>query len=143
MNRYIEEFKKDQIKVTRTRAEMLDIFLQTSEPINAVKILEILHKKDPIINKTTVYRELDFLLDKNIIKEIFINGKTQYYEIADSNEHHHMICKNCMKIEDFIPNKELEQSIEELAKKLKKKNSFEVSEHALEFFGLCINCQNK
>ena len=53
------------------------------------------------VNKTTICRELDFLMGKGLIKEIeFGEGKKRYEIDSGSDHHHHLICLNCKKVED-------------------------------------------
>lgn len=93
-----------------------------------------------LVKKTTdlatVYRSLEVFCNKGfVVKLEFGEGKYRY-EIR-KNDHHHLICEKCNKI--GIVEDKFMQNWEEEIKKTKK---FLVKRHALEFFGLCNNCQN-
>jgi Fur family ferric uptake transcriptional regulator len=77
----------------------------------------------------------DFL-EKGVTRQIQFQEGRARYELANKKHHHHLICNSCGRIEevegDLLENMELD---------IKKKKGFKVQSHALEFFGLCKNCQ--
>jgi Fur family transcriptional regulator, ferric uptake regulator len=85
-------------------------------------------------NKTTVYRELDQFLSDGLVKEVEFGDGKKRYEIEKSH-HHHLVCKNCGKIEDIEINEK------SLLTKIKTKSNFKIENHSIEFFGLCNLCQ--
>jgi Fe2+ or Zn2+ uptake regulation protein len=77
-------------------------------------------------------------LKKKFIQEVeFGDGKKRYEIAINRPHHHHVICLNCKRVEDIPLEKELlsqEKLIEDLTK-------YRLTEHMLEFFGLCENCK--
>ena len=77
------------------------------------KVLEILqnnhllsigdiHQKMKKINYSTVYRNIQQLLDdKKIKKIVFSKSKIMYEVICIKNNHDHFICSKCEKIEEL------------------------------------------
>src|SRR3972149_5341952 len=57
-------------RLTRLRKAVVEIFLGSTLPLSAADIIARLEEKKASFNKTTVYRELAFLKDTGIIKEI-------------------------------------------------------------------------
>jgi Fur family ferric uptake transcriptional regulator len=106
-----------------------------------MEIMDLLAKRGNEVNKTTVYRELDFLLSEQIIKNVQIDSSTEYYELADREHHHHLVCTNCKKILDFSPSEAIEEDIDILISDLEKKTGFQVQEHSFELFGRCGKCR--
>lgn len=125
-------------KLTRNRTAILSYLTEQTKPISADEILEHIESEHQSVNKTTIYRELFFLLDKNFIKEIeFGDGKKRYEIAINRPHHHHVICRNCSRVEDIPLEKELlaqEKMIEDVT-------NFRLTEHMLEFFGLCETCK--
>ena len=124
-------------KITKARKFILRIFSKRKKPINAINLLHLLHKKGLEVNKTTVYREINFLLEQGLIHEVYIDPKKVYYESTGLKHHHHLVCNNCRKIEDVV----LEQDLSDTELRIEKQKGFKVENHSLEFFGLCFNCQ--
>lgn len=113
---------------------MLEMFSKKPIPLSAIEILEKLKTKGLKVNKTTVYRELEYMLIQKLLIQInFGDGKIRY-ETSSGEHHHHFVCDNCGLVEEVA----LDESL--LFNALKKTH-FAIKRHSLEFFGLCSNCQ--
>lgn len=134
--------KEDHSKTkrfTKQRQAILEILKNTSAHPDANWIFKKVSKKIPNISLGTVYRNLNILCEDDIIKELSFQPTVTRYE-AQMETHHHIICTNCLKIED----------IEEIGDcdvntKLKETllNNLEYSDITCEilFKGLCKDCQ--
>lgn len=142
--------KSDQILTTlRARGErltpvrrlMIELFVQSEAPISAEDVRAALAEKKVTVNKTTVYREFEFLLTAGFIRPVYLNDQRKYYELAllDNEHHHHVVCRDCGRIED-IELGDIEKLLVPLEKRLAKKIKFADIRHSLEFFGWCGKC---
>ncbi len=129
--------KEQGVKSTRYRVGLLEVFFASSQPLAVQEILESFRKKDLEPNKTTVYRELYFLMEQGIVAEIDLGEEKKRYELAHLEHHHHLVCQSCQKIEDVV----LEENLSDIESQIKRNNKFQVKEHMLEFYGLCHDCQ--
>lgn len=125
-------------RMTKTRETILQILSHHQEPISVPDILACLSHEELNINKTTAYRELDFLLKQGIIHELDFGDRKKHYELSDRGHHHHLICEQCHSIQDI----EFEEDLKKEEEKITKSTGFHIKRHALEFFGLCEKCQN-
>lgn len=124
-------------KITKNRISILEYLSSKTEPVSADMILEHILNEHQSVNKTTVYRELIFLLEKNFIREVeFGDGKKRYEIVLNRPHHHHIICVQCGRVED-IP---LEHEFEHLGSSIEDLTRYKLTSHMLEFFGLCANC---
>lgn len=98
-------------------------------------IYDEVRKKLPHISKGTVYRNLNVLEDEGVIIELNVDGMVGRYEIRQHN-HYHFICEKCGRIFDI--NEPVEAR---LNAKFAKKTGFKITDHQLEFRGLCRDCQ--
>lgn len=112
------------------------MLVRAKAPLAAPEILQALEKKKLAVNKTTVYRELDFLLEQDIAQEVEFGDKKKRYEISDKH-HHHVVCVECKNVEDV----DLQQDLDEAERKIAKQKGYTIINHSLEFFGLCANCK--
>lgn len=131
-----DEFRKINLKSTPVRISIMQLLEKTKRPIDALMILEYLKNKNIAADPATVFRILNVLTDKQLVRKIqFFEGKNRY-EASSKGDHHHLVCLECNKIEDvedkFMMNWENE---------IKNKKGFLVRNHNLEFFGFCPNCQ--
>jgi Fur family ferric uptake transcriptional regulator len=138
MKQILEKLEQRGIRITKTRKSILELFLQTEKPLSALELQSFLHSNLQMVNKTTVYRELEFLLKQNIIASVFIDETQKRYELL-GDHHHHIVCRNCGDLEDIeIDN--MENIFEQVEKKLLKNKKFKNIVHSLEFFGVCARC---
>lgn len=136
-NDIISKLKLEGYRITPARAKIIDIFIKSSSPISAIDLIQDFKKIKIDINKTTIYRELEFLLNKNLIREVEFGEGKKRYELEMGKHHHHLVCLNCKKVEDV--DLEMDLSVEE--KKIEKETGFKIKSHSLEFFGYCQKCQ--
>ena len=135
-------------KLTTQHELIFELLHKTNGHLSADEIFFELKKKYPFIGLTTVYRTLELLAEHGLInKFVFGDGRARY-ELIESSEtakhHHHLICSACKKIidyDDFI-NEEVEL-LKKTEKALEKKHNFKITNHLIQFFGLCENCQKK
>jgi Fe2+ or Zn2+ uptake regulation protein len=89
-------------------------------------------------NKSTLYRELYFLMEQKVVTEVdFLDGMKRYEFIAHDGHHHHIICTKCKAAECV----EVCFDTSALLADLAKHSDFLVQNHVLEFFGLCGRCK--
>ncbi len=113
------------------------ILTNAKQPLSPVDLGVLLRKNGILVNKTTIYRELDFLKDEKIIRELRLNDTAKHYELVPDNHHHHLICLDCKKIEHV----ELDGDLDREEKKISKNTKFKILNHSLEFYGICKSCQ--
>lgn len=134
----LETLKKNGKKLTEVRRAVISIVFESERPLSVSDILNDLSKIDLTPNKTTVYRELAFLLAEGYIKEVVISPSVVYYESALLSHHHHLVCTKCGVIKE-IDCPETEESFTQIAKSAQGKG-FNIQTHNLEFFGRCVSC---
>ncbi len=135
-NYLVQEIKNLGYKITTARKGLLEILVDMKLPISAAELREALIKKKINVNKTTVYRELEFLKILGMTQEIVLGDNKRRYELTDREKHHHhLVCDDCGKIEDVNLNEEAVLS------QIQKQSRFQPLRHSLEFFGLCVDCQ--
>lgn len=132
----ITSLSEQGYKKTRVREAVISHLEDLKKPLSALEIQTFLVTKKLRVNKSTIYRELQFLLEHEVIVEINFGEGKKRYEIAGLPHHHHLICNNCQKIEDIF----IEEDLKVVEKKIKKETSFIIKHHTLEFFGLCKTC---
>ncbi len=135
-NKHLLELQKQGYRLTAVRVFIIDFLTTHTRPFDVATIQTKLEQAVKKVNKTTLYREIEFLLSKHILQPInFGDGKTRY-EIAGLPHHHHLVCKACHKIEDVF----LDNELATIEHKIKKTTKFTINSHTLEFFGVCRQC---
>lgn len=128
--------KRNGHRLTKTRKAVVCALLASPVPLAAFDLQTCLLKGEMGVNKTTVYRELAFLVKESVIHEIqFGDGKTRY-RVCPDGHHHHAICVRCNRVNEVAMKNDLAAH----EKRLVKQMNFKVLRHTLEFFGLCGAC---
>ena len=125
-------------KITDIRRKVVTIFSKANRPLSAGDIFKELHSNKLKVNKTTVYRELQFLLREHYLTEVYLKPEETSYESAQLIHHHHLICEICGKV-DKVTN----CLVGELETDVLKKKGFKITRHNLEFYGICAKCMKK
>ena len=134
----IDALRTKGFRITKIRQAMIETLVAANQPISAPQLLSQVAQQHPSVNKTTIYRELDFLADNKILSEIDILDGMKRYEILHPNHHHHhLVCTSCRDIQCVeVPHHDLHA----LEGKIQESHKFTVQSHVLEFFGLCQKC---
>jgi Fur family ferric uptake transcriptional regulator len=137
--RFFDYIKKQGLRNTRQREEILEVFLSSGGHITADEIFEKVKARDSSIGYATIHRNLALLLDSGLAEEIKIGkGKTRYEQMHMRQHHDHLICLKCGR---FIEVRD--ENIERLQEKLAEENDFKPVRHKLEIYGYCKKCINK
>ena len=131
-----EILKQAGLKKTEVRLLLIDFLEKNKCPIGVSIIFEKLKKHN--LDQVTIYRTLDTFLKKGIVKKVDTGKREAEYELIDQkNDHHHMICIKCKKIEDFTG---CDSEIF-VKNALKNSKSFQkISHHSFDLFGICNSC---
>jgi Fur family ferric uptake transcriptional regulator len=134
-----EHIQKAGLRRTGQRDLILERFLKTEEHLTSEDLYWLVHKEDPSVGHTTVYRTLKLLTEAGLAREVRFGDNKTYYEHHYDHEHHdHMICTECGQVIEFFS-----QEIENLQDEMAEKFGFRLSHHSLRMWGLCAECQEK
>ncbi len=134
---FLSELQGRGFRLTRARKAVVALLTRIDAPQSIPEMLEALRKMGLIFNKTTVYRELAFLVKEGIAKEVRVSDEKRYYELAGEH-HHHTICMRCGDIRDVL----FRENLLHVEREISERDGFRVLEHSLEFFGLCAGCKS-
>ena len=106
-------------------------------PLTELEIRNSLAQLENIVNKTTVYREMEYLLLKGVATEVDFGDRKKRYELKGKH-HHHVVCTNCKKVDEII----IKDDLKNIERMIFRSKHFKITNHTLEFFGLCQKCIN-
>ena len=138
MRKIKDSLIKNGLKPTKHRLEIMDMFLSAYEPVSAEEIYNCLIKKDISINLSTVYRTLEALENKNIIRTVILNGTDKtLFELSDHDHKHYFVCLTCKKILPIM-----HCPLEVYEQQLVKEKGYEITGHRLDIYGYCEACKD-
>lgn len=127
--------KEHGLKVTPVRCGVLDILARASMPRTAQEITDTV--KLPHVDLVTVYRTLRSFVDEGLVRSVAVQRGKESFELAGEDDHHHIICTMCNRIEDFHGCEA--ESLSRAA--LKKSKLFHrITTHSFELYGVCKKC---
>jgi len=126
-----------KLEPTANRRRVLEVIGNNRFPLSAGDIYQTLERTGPI-NRVTVYRILDLLVDHGLAERISTGGRAFCYGMAP-NEHHrphpHFYCKRCGRM-DCLPPESL--NVETAA--LRKTFPGRIDKVEIRVDGICKNC---
>ena len=124
--------------VTVQRRLLLDLIREAGGHIDVKEIYRRASRRDESISLATVYRSLRLFKELGLVDEIRLGELGCYYEIKQSVEHQHMVCKCCGKVMDFES-----PLIRKLVDEVQRAHSFNITKAELYLEGCCQECKNK
>ncbi len=137
IERYLSELKSGGKRESAARTVLLWVLEANSTPLSVPQILAALARRGKTVNKTTVYRELNTLLERGMVRELQFGDLKKRYELTPENHHHHLVCTRCHRVEDV----ELPRDLDFQERQIEKQKKFKILNHTLEFFGICAVCR--
>lgn len=141
-NHHIKGFGR---RMTLPRKLILDFMATAKGHLSAEEVYLQLKQKEPTIGIATVYRTLELSTKLGIMHKFDFGDGRARYEIAkgpsSKGHHHHLVCIKCKRIidyDDFIDKETELLQITEAA--LSKKHNFKITDHLIQFYGLCEDC---
>ncbi len=126
----------DSTRNTKQKQLILSILKKADRPMSINEIYSQVVMTLPKIAKSTIYRNIDTLLNQNLIDKYHLNDNEIFFRIkANSSEHKHfVICDDCKKIFDLptCPIHNLENVMEE--------EGFIIKDHHIQISGICKTC---
>jgi Fur family ferric uptake transcriptional regulator len=127
------------VRLTRQRKILLDLIDQSGQHLNAERLYELAREKDPKLNRVTVYRTLKLLKAGGLVDELDLmhhDGDQHYYETRLKQEHAHVICLRCGKIEEFFGD-----LLKKMREQIETHFGFDIVLARTEVGGYCAHCQ--
>ncbi|MCC8160011.1 MAG: transcriptional repressor [Oscillospiraceae bacterium] len=118
------------LKCTKQRISVMESLLCAKAPMTAENIYESVDG----MSLSTVYRIVERLCEKGIVRKNTIQDSDKfYYELTSGGHRHYAICLGCksMKYVDICP------------VNAPHIDNFTVTGHKLEIYGYCDECKNK
>ncbi len=134
-----DSLKQQGVRLTRQRQILLDLIDQTGQHLDAERLFQLAREKDPKLNRVTVYRTLKMLKAGGLVDELDLmhhEGDQHYYETRLKQEHAHVICLRCGKVEEFFGD-----PLQRMRQQIESHFGFQILLARTEVGGYCAHCQ--
>ena len=123
------------IRLTTQRQIILEELAKVKTHPTAGELYDMVRKRLPRIGLGTVYRNLELMAESGMILKIEVGGTQKRFD-ATTEEHYHIRCSFCGRVDDIdIP------VISELVSRATVATSYQITGHHVEFTGICNPCQ--
>ena len=124
-------------RLTPQRQMILQAVRQADDHVTPDEVYASVHRQNPAISRATIYRTLDFLCEVRLIHALYWGGQ-MYYEIADDQPHHHLVCRACGGMEECE-----HDVLQVMFEAVEKKHHFLIDMDHVALFGLCQQCRGR
>src|ERR1700681_4351995 len=134
-----DSLRERGVRLTRQRRLLLELIDNSGLHLDAERLYQMAKEKDPKLNRVTVYRTLKLLKQGGMIDELDLahfEGEKHYYETRLKQEHAHVICLRCGRVEEFFG-----EPLQSLRAQVGTQSGFEIVFARTEIGGYCSHCQ--
>lgn len=121
--------------VTSQRKLLLSLIKKAGGHISAKELYRRASRKNESISLATVYRTLQLFKELGLIEERRLGQVYCHYEVKESTDHQHLVCRSCGKVIEFesLP-------IRKLVERVGRDHGFNISKIELYMEGNCQRC---
>ncbi|OPY90659.1 MAG: Peroxide-responsive repressor PerR [Syntrophus sp. PtaU1.Bin208] len=132
-----EACRRAGLKVTRQRLEIYRELLSSTDHPTAEALHRRLRVKLPNISLDTVYRTLASFANHGLINRVETAESLSRFE-ATFTRHHHLICRQCGEISDFVW-----PLLDELSLPLDLRDWGTIDSKSVVIYGICKKCRDE
>ena len=124
-------------RVTAQRRTILDELRRDHSHPTADEVYERVRRTLPRISLGTVYRNLELLAERGLIRRLDGTGSKRRYD-GDTDAHYHVRCERCGRVDDVHT-----PPIQVPRRAVARASGYRITGHRLELTGLCPTCRDK
>lgn len=131
-----KQLKNAGLKITLPRLKVLQILEQSSNHhLSAEGVYKALLETGEDVGLATVYRVLTQFEAAGLVSRHHFEGGHSVFELRQEAHHDHLVCIKCGCVEEFV-----DEIIEQRQKSIAEHAHFEMTDHALNIYGICPRC---
>ena len=134
----LDEVIAKGVRLTAQRRALIEVIQEAKKHLDAGSLLELARKREPSIDRATVYRTIELLKKLRLIDELdlmHLEGEKHFYEVKTKRDHAHLACFGCGRIEEIAS-----PLFERLKAEIAKQAGFTIRVTRLEVGGSCRIC---
>ena len=135
---WLTRLKANGYRLTTPRRVVVKTIASSDHVLNPFEVFELARNDYPGLGLVTVYRTLEKLEELNLIQRVHQPSGCQSFVVAHPGHAHILICDNCGRVDFF---REDPQGTNILMEEVGGESGFKITNHWLQFFGVCKDCQ--
>lgn len=131
------DLREAGLKATLPRVKILEIMERSSvRHLSAEDLYKALLEDGEDVGIATIYRVLTQFESAGLVTRHHFEGGISVFELNQGEHHDHILCIKCGKVEEFV-----DEVIEQRQKDIAEKSGFSMTDHSLNIYGICKDCQ--
>lgn len=135
MENLMQIFKDKNLKLTPQRYAIYKYLLSVKTHPSAEMIYSELKKSYPTMSLATVYKTLKTLNELGLVQELNV-GEDNFRYDANVNNHPHIVCLSCGKVDDLE-----KANFDMVSKEASKFTDYDIKSYKIYFYGICPKCK--
>jgi len=134
-----KDIRSAGLKVTLPRVKILEMLESTRRRhLSAEDIYKALLESGEEIGLATVYRVLTQFEAAGLVSRLNFEGGHAVFEVNQGEHHDHILCLRCGRVDEFV-----DTIIEQRQKAIADDYGYEITDHALNLYGVCPDCRRE
>lgn len=138
MKRYEMLLKRGKHRWTIQRQTILNVLEESREHLTIEQLLERVQDLCPPVTLSTIYRNVELLIDMGVVRINHFPGEGATYELSSDKPHVHLVCHCCHRVTHLDS-----AQFEKLQADLQIPSPFHVTSIALMVTGYCHRCWSR
>jgi Fur family transcriptional regulator, ferric uptake regulator len=134
VERLLGRLRAEGARLTVPRRLLVEALVSADGHITANELADRIHRSDPGVNESTVYRNLDALERLGLVEHVHLGHGRAVYHLAD-DLHHHLVCEGCGAVVE-VP----ARIFAGVARTLKGRHGFTMRPYHFAVLGRCREC---
>lgn len=128
---------KNGYRVSGPRKLVMQVLESNAQPMTPLEIYQELSQSGRALGMVSVYRALELLTQLGLVCVVYDHDGSLGYVAGEGGHHHHILCQKCHQAMAFAGSEDLGSLIQ----RVEHETNFRVSDHLLQLYGICPDCQ--
>ena len=135
-NSWLTRLHENGYRLTAARRAVIDTVARSRHALTPIEVYDAARKRDHALGLVTVYRTLEKLQELHLIQRVHQPQGCQAFIAAGQGHQHLLLCQRCGRVTLFDGD-----DLKALMGAIARKTGYRISDHWLQLFGLCADCQ--
>jgi Fe2+ or Zn2+ uptake regulation protein len=133
-----ERLRSSGERYTGQRRAIVEVLAGAERPLAVPDILAA----GTALPQSSTYRNLVVLERAGVATRLATASGEGRFELAEdlTEHHHHVVCSNCGRVQDFTTSPTLERALDQLNADAGRQTGYTLETHSLDLIGLCEDC---
>jgi len=132
---WLDALQSSGYRLTAPRRAIVELLAAAPRALGPIEVYDLARVSYPGLGLVTVYRTLEKLEELGLLQRVHLPDGCHRYLPAAEGHQHLLLCTDCGQARYFTGD-----DFKRLAGSISRETGFEVTDHWLQFYGLCPDC---